>query len=87
MSRWVRCSYGKRAGFVDAKVVILFQTTKQLKEKHQLLLQYLTFNQKYQGFIVSFHASEATSIYIIVGSLRINKFGTIMLPRMHLGNN
>jgi len=65
MSRWVRCSYGKRAGFVDAKVVILFQTTKQLNEKHQVLLQYLTFNQKYQGFIASFPVSEATSLYII----------------------
>lgn len=28
MSRWVRCSYGKRAGFVNAKVGIQFQKTK-----------------------------------------------------------
>lgn len=33
MSRWVRCSYGKRAGFVNAKVGIQFQKTKQLEEK------------------------------------------------------
>ena len=33
MSRWVRCSYGKRAGFVNAKVGIEFQKTKQLEEK------------------------------------------------------
>ena len=37
MSRWVRCSYGKRAGFVNAKVGIQFQKTKQLEEK--LILQ------------------------------------------------
>ena len=28
MSRWVRCSYGKRAGFVDAKIGIFLLTTK-----------------------------------------------------------
>lgn len=33
MSRWVRCSYGKQAGFVGAKVGIQFQKTKQLEEK------------------------------------------------------
>ena len=28
MSRWVRCSYGKRAGFVDAKIGIFLLTSK-----------------------------------------------------------
>ena len=28
MSRWVRCSYGKRAGFVDAKIGIFRLTSK-----------------------------------------------------------
>ena len=28
MSRWVRCSYGKRAGFVDAKIGIIFEDSK-----------------------------------------------------------
>ena len=27
MSRWVRCSYGKRAGFVDAKIVHFLEST------------------------------------------------------------
>ena len=30
MSRWVRCSYGKRAGFVDAKISILSDSNKHL---------------------------------------------------------
>jgi len=28
MSRWVRCSYGKRAGFVDAKIGIISENSK-----------------------------------------------------------
>ena len=28
MSRWVRCSYGKRAGFVVAKIGIIFEDSK-----------------------------------------------------------
>ena len=28
MSRWVRCSYGKRAGFVDAKIGIFLLSSK-----------------------------------------------------------
>lgn len=28
MSRWVRCSYGKRAGFVGAKIDIISEYTK-----------------------------------------------------------
>lgn len=28
MSRWVRCSYGKRAGFVDAKIDIISESSK-----------------------------------------------------------
>ena len=28
MSRWVRCSYGKRAGFVGAKIDIIIETSK-----------------------------------------------------------
>ena len=28
MSRWVRCSYGKRAGFVGAKINIIVETSK-----------------------------------------------------------
>ena len=28
MSRWVRCSYGKRAGFVDAKIAFFLEFTK-----------------------------------------------------------
>ena len=42
MSRWVRCSYGKRAGFVNAKVGIQFQKTKQL----DLTTLNLTFYQE-----------------------------------------
>ena len=30
MSRWVRCSYGKRAGFVDAKIDIISESSKFL---------------------------------------------------------
>ena len=30
MSRWVRCSYGKRAGFVGAKVTCYFGFSKEL---------------------------------------------------------
>ena len=28
MSRWVRCSYGKRAGFVDAKIDFISESSK-----------------------------------------------------------
>ena len=28
MSRWVRCSYGKRAGFVGAKIGIISEYSK-----------------------------------------------------------
>lgn len=28
MSRWVRCSYGKRAGFVDSKIDIISESSK-----------------------------------------------------------
>jgi len=28
MSRWVRCSYGKRAGFVDAKISLYSESCK-----------------------------------------------------------
>ena len=28
MSRWVRCSYGKRAGFVGAKIGIISESSK-----------------------------------------------------------
>ena len=28
MSRWVRCSNGKRAGFVGAKIYIIIETSK-----------------------------------------------------------
>ena len=28
MSRWVRCSYGKRAGFVGAKISTIFDYSK-----------------------------------------------------------
>jgi hypothetical protein len=27
MSRWVRCSYGKRAGFVGAKIAVFLEFT------------------------------------------------------------
>ena len=27
MSRWVRCSYGKRAGFVGAKIMLFLEST------------------------------------------------------------
>jgi hypothetical protein len=31
MSRWVRCSYGKRAGFVGAKIEIISESYKFLR--------------------------------------------------------
>ena len=46
MSRWVRCSYGKRAGFVNAKVGIQFQKTKQFGRKTNLTTLNLTFYQE-----------------------------------------
>ena len=32
MSRWVRCSYGKRAGFVGAKVVHFLESTNNSED-------------------------------------------------------
>ena len=37
MSRWVRCSYGKRAGFVDAKIVHFLESTNNSED---FLLKY-----------------------------------------------
>ena len=43
MSRWVRCSYGKRAGFVAAKVGIQFLKKQTFGRKTNLDTLYLTF--------------------------------------------
>jgi len=32
MSRWVRCSYGKRAGFVGAKIVLFLESTNNSED-------------------------------------------------------
>ena len=32
MSRWVRCSYGKRAGFVVAKIVHFLESTNNSED-------------------------------------------------------
>ena len=37
MSRWVRCSYGKRAGFVGAKIVHFLESTNNSED---FLLKY-----------------------------------------------
>lgn len=46
MSRWVRCSYGKRAGFVNAKVGIQFQKNQTIGRKTNLTTLNLTFYQE-----------------------------------------
>ena len=37
MSRWVRCSYGKRAGFVGTKIVLFLESTNNSED---FLLKY-----------------------------------------------
>ena len=38
MSRWVRCSYGKRAGFVDAKIVHFLESTNNSEDFFVVML-------------------------------------------------
>jgi len=44
MSRWVRCSYGKRAGFVGAKIGFISESSK-LFETFLLFFTQKVFSQ------------------------------------------
>jgi len=50
MSRWVRCSYGKRAGFVGAKIGVLIDSNKlfpvflMILKKNEAIFIFLRFS-------------------------------------------
>ena len=49
MSRWVRCSYGKRAGFVDANVGRISETSKYSSNFFILVCLLLSLDRGYNG--------------------------------------
>ena len=54
MSRWVRCSYGKRARFVDAKIGIFLLTSKFFETFLPFLAQKVVSQALWKVFLYSF---------------------------------
>ena len=53
MSRWVRCSYGKRAGFVGAKICLFSELSKFFIPFFNVLREKLEFFYLFSDEIVS----------------------------------
>ena len=51
MSRWVRCSYGKRAGFVGAKIQLFSYNSLKSEEKILILLSICDIHKKVKPII------------------------------------
>ena len=50
MSRWVRCSYGKRAGFVGAKIGFISESSKLFETFLQFSLTVLDMRTVFVAF-------------------------------------
>ena len=60
MSRWVRCSYGKRAGFVGAKIGIFILSSKFFETFLLFFAQKVVSQGLWKAFLYSFFVESDT---------------------------